>query len=81
MGTTLDSSPGVLGIADGAFFTKSLLKPLFNAEGKKKKKEEDRNHVWRAAKTEMQTDIIHLWQILKKKKKIQHLQKRAAWSL
>ena len=29
MGTTLEPPPGVLGIADGAFFTKSLVKPLF----------------------------------------------------
>lgn len=37
MGTTLDPPPGVLGMADGPFFPKSLLKPLFNAGGKKKK--------------------------------------------
>jgi len=34
MGTTLELPPGVLGVADGVFFPKSLslLKPLFPAE-------------------------------------------------
>lgn len=33
MGTTLEVPPGVLGIADGAFFPKSLLRPLLAAGG------------------------------------------------
>lgn len=37
MGTTLELPPGVLGIADGAFFPKSLLKPLFAVGGMRRK--------------------------------------------
>lgn len=44
MGTTLDPPPGVLGTADGAFFPKSLLKPLFTGEKKEKKKQTGMMH-------------------------------------
>lgn len=37
MGTTLELPPGVFGITDGAFFPKSLFKPLFTAEGMRRK--------------------------------------------
>lgn len=36
MGTTLELPPGVLGIADGVFFPKSLLNPLSPGEGTKR---------------------------------------------
>jgi len=63
MGTTLEVPPGVMGVADGAFLPKSLLKPLFPVRRTKRKINDPRAMMEKSHKRG--TYIIHQKQITK----------------
>lgn len=65
MGTTLELPPGVFGITDGAFFPKSLFKPLFTAEGMRRKI----NDQWRAVMKSHERGTLFRDKLQKEKKK------------